>query len=247
MLKDFFEGINAYFKAFAIISKHRLWYFCWVAGFISLVLGSILGYLAWQYTDNFGDLLVGFYPQTWWGYAYVAKIVYIFSGILLFIAAFLLFRTLLLPLIAPFMSPLAAKVLAIETGAPVTDPNLISGENMRLILRGGALSLRNMLKELFFTGLLLILGLFPLFSLITVPLIFLVQAFYAGFGNMDYTLERRYNIAESKAFSKQYRALTVGNGVVFLLLLAIPVLGFLLAPALSVVAATLVTHKRTIR
>ena len=61
---------------------------------------------------------------------------------------------------------------------------------------------------------------------------------------MDYSLEKYYNVKESKAFSNRYRWLAIGNGAMFLTLLSVPVLGLFFAPGLSTVAATLETMKR---
>ena len=106
------------------------------------------------------------------------------------------------------------------------------------------MSFRYMLKEMWFTFWLLLLSLIPPFGLFVPFILFAIQAFYMGFGNLDYSLEKYYGIGDSKKFSQNHRWLAVGNGAVFLSLLAIPVLGLFFAPALSTVAATLESIKR---
>ena len=69
-------------------------------------------------------------------------------------------------------------------------------------------------------------------------LLFLIQAYYAGFGNMDYTLERHYKFGESLRFVKNHKGLAIGNGIVFLLILLVPIIGVILVLPLSVTAAS---------
>jgi CysZ protein len=78
-----------------------------------------------------------------------------------------------------------------------------------------------------------------------------IQAYYAGFGTMDYTLERHYNYKNSIRFVQKHRGIAIGNGLGFMLLLLIPVIGIIIVFPLSVVAATKNTvaelHKNTIK
>jgi CysZ protein len=66
----------------------------------------------------------------------------------------------------------------------------------------------------------------------------LVQAYYAGFGNMDYTLERHYGYSESIQFVKKNKGVAIGNGIIFIIMLIIPVIGVILVLPLSVTAST---------
>ena len=244
MFKDFFDGVASYGKAFYVIGKMNLWRYLVMPGFISLILGVSLAYSAYLLVDDVTFYLVMAYPNFWWGYDLFVSVSTILSWILLTGSGLFLYRVLLMGLISPFMTPLAAKVQEYVTGEPVYDPPFFSATNFRLILRGMYLSLRNVTKELWYSGWLLVLALIPIFGFIAPILLFLVQAFYSGFGNMDYSLEKYYNVRESKDFSKRYRWLAIGNGSVFLTILAVPVVGLFLAPGLATVAATLETMKR---
>jgi CysZ protein len=244
MIKDFFDSILSYFKAWGIIVRHKLWYFVFIPGLISLMLGGSLVYAAYAIQSDFEFLLIELYPTSWWGFNLYERVVSFFSWLILFVFGFLTYRNLLMALLSPFMSPLAAKVQALQTGVPVYDPPFFSGTNFRLILRGLYFAIRNLIKELWYTAWLFLLGLIPVFGLVAPVLILLVQAFYAGFGNLDYTLEKFYDVRGSKNFIRRHRLLAVGNGAVFMGLLAVPILGLFLAPALSTVAGTLEAIKR---
>jgi CysZ protein len=61
---------------------------------------------------------------------------------------------------------------------------------------------------------------------------------------IDYSCERnKLSPAASIAFVGRHKGLAIGNGMMFYFMHAIPVLGWVLAPAYSVVAATLSLHK----
>ena len=242
--RDFFDGITSYGTALKLIGRHNLWHYMVIPGIASLILGASIIYSAYILSDNVRALLSSLYPATWWGASIVSNIAAIFSWILLGITGILGYRIILMALVSPFMSPLAARIQSELTGVAVYDPPFFSFTNFRLILRGVILSLRNVAKELWFVVWLLLLGLIPVIGWFAAIAIFFVQSFYAGFGNLDYSLEKYYGIAESKKFAAQYRGLAVGNGAAFLTLLAVPFLGLFIAPALSVAAATVESTKR---
>ena len=100
------------------------------------------------------------------------------------------------------------------------------------------ITLRNIFREIGFTILLLLSGLIPGLQPFVPAAIFLVQSYYAGFGAMDYTLERYYGVKQSASFVSANKALALGMGSAFLLLLFIPILGFILAPPLITAGST---------
>ena len=111
------------------------------------------------------------------------------------------------------------------------------------LIRGIRINVRNLLKELLFMIPLLILSFIPLVGIVATVLIFLIQAYYAGFGNMDYTMERHFKYKESILFVKKNRGVAIGNGIVFVAMLFIPIIGFMITLPLSVVAASKETVK----
>ncbi|MCW9038496.1 EI24 domain-containing protein, partial [Altibacter sp.] len=104
--------------------------------------------------------------------------------------------------------------------------------------RGIRINVRNLGMELLLSIPILLLGLIPVIGVVAAFLLFLVQSFYAGYGNMDYTLERHFSYTESIRFVKKHRGIAIGNGIVFMAMLVIPVLGIILVLPLSVTAAS---------
>lgn len=111
---------------------------------------------------------------------------------------------------------------------------------VRDIYRGINIAVRNLFWQTFYTLCMLVLAAIPVLGWVGPVLGMTFECFYLGFSMMDYTNERRgYSASESIEFINTHKGLAVGNGLVFFLLHAIPVVGWIFAPGYSVIAATL--------
>lgn len=236
MFRGIIDGFGAYFSVLGFINRNRLHGYFVISGIISLIIGGAIFGASYFLADDLGAFLFDLYPFERWS-DYVLQILNFTAGGLVLILGFILYKYLLLICVSPFMGPLSARVEEIETGIPTSSKFSIKQTSYEII-RGIRVSLRNVVRELFMTLILVILGLIPIFTVFVTPLIFVVQSYYAGFSSMDYYLERRASLRESIAFIRRNRGLAIGNGAGFLLLLLIPVIGLFLAPVLSTVAAT---------
>ncbi len=241
MIKGFIDGMFSYLGAIRLTSRLGLWGYILAPGLVSVLLGVAIFGAAWGIGDDLGGWLSQYYPESWWGRELVHRIANVFGGLVVIALGLILFKHLLMALASPFMSFLSEKIEKKLRGAQPAKFSI--GKAISDLVRGLTIALRNIIRELLFTLLLLLLGLIPLFSPFTTILIFLVQAFYAGFGNMDFTLERHFQVKGSVRFVRRHRGLAIGNGVVFLLLLLTGI-GFLFALPLGTVAATSETLKR---
>ncbi len=200
MVKGFLSGVTAYARAFQIIAEQRLWGYFLAPSIICIVLGILIFGTAWSISGDIGSWMIKLYPfET--GRSVLEKIASVFGG--LFVVAFglIIFKQLVLAISSPFMSPLSEKVEQKLTGKTGAIPFSFS-RFFRDLIRGLTIALRNIIRELFFTFLLFLLGLIPIFAPFTAILNFIVQAFYAGFGNMDFLLERHYNVRGSVRFAR---------------------------------------------
>lgn len=240
MISSFTSGFGSYLKAFQVISRYKLWSYLLVSMLISIILGGAIFGTAWNISDDLGTWLIAFYPLEW-GRGMLEKIASVFGVLFVLALGLILFKNLVMALSSPFMSMLSEQVERKLTGQGPRPFSL--DQFIKDLVRGISIALRNITRELFFTLILFLLGLIPVFTPFTTVLIFLVQAFYAGFGNIDYTLERHLNIRESVRFVRSNRWLALGNGTAFMLLLLTGI-GFLFALPLGTVAATSETLKR---
>lgn len=241
---DFLDGIRAYAQAWRIIRDQRLWGYMLIPALISLllfvgvfVLARTLTAPLTHYLENLGSI------QNYVGSGLIKGIVFVVTTALLLALGTVLYKSLLIALAGPFMSPLSERVeqhlRGIDTPVSFSLTRML-GE----IVRGLSIALRIILREIWYTLLLLLLGfVLPIVAPVIPVLIFLVQSYYAGFGNLDYAMERHFKVRDSVQFIRQNRGLALGNGLVFMLLLLTGV-GVLLAPPLATVAATIETVRR---
>lgn len=235
MIKQVVNGIQAYFGAFGLISKLGLWKYFVVPMLISLLTAIAIGFSAYGFSDNIGH----FISKIWiwdWGKTTFSTIGNILGAILIIALGLILYKHIVMALSAPFMSPVSEKIEAHLTNKELLNHRQTSfGQQL---WRGIKINVRNLTMELLLTIPILLIGFIPLIGFISSFLLFLMQAYYAGFGNMDYTLERHFSYNESIAFVKKNRGTAIGNGIVFMLLLLVPVLGVILVLPLSVTAAS---------
>lgn len=237
MFNGLFRALQDYGRAFTLARERKLWGYFLVPGLLSLALGVGFIASAWFLSDNIGDWLTRWY--TWdRGENLVERIGQVFGGLLVVALGLILYKVLVMILVGPFMSPLSERVEKYLDGyeSPKVNPLRL----VRDMVRGIRVSIRNLVWELLLTILLLLLGLIPIFSPFTAIAIFLIQAYYAGFGNMDFTLERHFGYRDSIRFVKANKGIAIGNGIGFLLLLMTGI-GFFVAPPLGTIAATLST------
>jgi len=238
MLKNILTGIGAYFSAFELLNKLKLWKYFAIPVLISIATATIVFVLAYCFSDNIGNQITSLWTFNW-GKEVISTISNFIGGALIIVFGVVVYRHVVMAFSAPFMSPVSEEIEKYYLGDVHTD-----SEFSITLARAIRINGRNLFKEILFIIPLFFLSLIPVIGVVFTVLIFLIQAYYTGFGNMDYTLERHYNYKDSIAFVKQHRGIAIGNGIVFMLLLMIPVIGIILVLPLSVVSATKETVKR---
>lgn len=241
MIKEIFSGIQAYFSAFSLLNKLNLWRYFVVPIIISFLLGVFILFTAYGLSDNLGNYISSIWGFTW-GKETVTSISYFIAGLIILAVGIIIFKHILMAIIAPFMSPISEKIELHFLGNIHKKGTGFKAQTSALA-RGIRINLRNFMLEILWILPLFVFSFIPVIGFVPLFFIFIVQAYYAGFGNMDYTLERHYSYAESVQFVKQKRGVAIGNGIVFMLILFIPIIGILIVLPLSVVAATRETLK----
>jgi CysZ protein len=238
MINNILKGIQAYSGALSLISKLKLWKYFAIPIIISVVTALVIGLSAYGLSDNIGRFFANMWP---WDFAKdtFTSISTFIGGIVLLVIGLILYKHIIMALSAPFMSPVSEKIEAYLTGVETHSHRNTSFKEQ--LWRGIRLSSRNLGKELLMTMPILLLKFIPVVNIFSTVLLFMVQAYYAGFGNMDYTLERHFKYKESVDFVSRHKGIAIGNGTVFMLFLLIPLIGVILVLPMSVTASSINT------
>lgn len=240
MINNILKGIQSYTGAFALISKLKLWKYFAIPILISIVTSIIIGLSAYGLSDNIGRFIANIWPWDFGKDTFTSISTFI-GGIVVLAIGLILYKHIIMALSAPFMSPVSEKIEAHLTG--IERHNHRNTSFKQQLWRGIRINIRNLGKELLITLPILLLKFIPIVNIFSTVLLFVIQAYYAGFGNMDYTLERHFKYRESINFVGRHKGIAIGNGTIFMLFLLIPIVGVILVLPMSVTASSLNTVK----
>lgn len=239
MTGNIFNAISDYTRSLKVIRKLKLWKYFLIPMLISLLTAGLIIFSAWSW----GGFLGALFSKIWfweWGAKGFRTVGNFMGALLIIVFGFMMYRHIVMALSAPFMGPVSEKIEKhLFPGTPVSSSGFFP-----LLWRGVKISIRNFLLEIIFTIPVLILGFIPVIGIVSSFFLIMIQSYYAGFGNMDYSLERHFGYRESIRFVRKNRGVAIGNGLIFILILMIPFIGFLLVLPFSVTAASLSTLKK---
>ena len=244
MLKELVISIQAFSAAHRFIIRHKLWKWILIPGIIYAVLfatgiwlfstslgeflewlNNKIGVLSWLTKQNIGFL----------NFLFVITEL-IFRLILLFFY-FSLFKFLFLIVGSPVFAFLSQKTENIIEG---NEDSFSIIQFTRDIWRGIQLATRNLVWQTVYIISLLLLTFIPVIGWASPLIAFMVECYYYGFSMMGYSTARhKLTLQQSIQFISTKKGLAIGNGMVFYSMHLIPIVGWVLAPAYAVIAATL--------
>jgi CysZ protein len=230
VLKEIITAIQSYYRAHQFISKHRLWKWILIPGILYMLLFTVGMYFFWTSSGSAITHISGLL-------SFVFMMSRIMVQLLLLFFYFSLFKFLWLIIGSPIFAYLSEKTEALLEGKeyPFSWSQLFKD-----MLRGIKLALRNALWQTVYTVSILIVSFIPVVGWITPMISLFVECYYYGFSMLDYSCERhKLSPSQSVAFISNRKGLAIGNGLVFYLMHFLPVIGWVLAPAYAVVAATI--------
>lgn len=213
-INEFVVGVKSYWKALTFIREHRLYWYYIIPALLMLAIYFVGNrILHMEITPNFSNM-----NGIVWYFIYVG--INISVSLLLMKFA----KYLVVILLSPLLSHLSQRCENILTGNqyPIDIKQIYAD-----VKRGVRLAIRNMLYEYFYFFIILLFAYFiwdeptksPLFYLT-----FIIGFYYYGFSFIDYDNERRkLNEVQSIQFVRSHRGLAMGIGMIYSLLILVPV------------------------
>lgn len=244
MLKEIVIAVQSYIRAHQFISKHKLWKWIVVPGVLYMLLFVIGIFFFWQSSDTAVTYFSKMLGIDRWLHRQNNSILNFFflMGEIMFrlvivLFYFSLFKFIFLIIGSPLFAYLSERTEAIIEGKEF---GFSWVQLWKDVLRGVRLALRNTLWQTVYVLSLLILALIPVVGWITPVIILFVECYFYGFSMLDYSCERhKLSASKSIEFIGKHKGLAIGNGMVFYFMHLLPFVGWVLAPAYAVVAATI--------
>lgn len=244
MLKEIIIAIQAYFQAHYFIMKHKLWKWIIVPGLIYALLFLGGFYFFWTSSNAAIKFIMdvggikGWLDKletSWISFLFLFG--QIMLQLVLLIFYFSLFKYIFLIIGSPVFAYLSEKTEHILEGKDFPFSLTQLGKD---IIRGIRLALRNLVWQSVYMFTIFFLSMVPFVGWIMPLVALFVECYYLGFSMLDYSSERhKLGYTESIRFIGNHKGLAIGNGMVFYILHILPIIGWVLAPSYSVIAATM--------
>ena len=249
MLKEIIISIEAYGKAHRFIATHKLWRWILIPGILYMLLFAVSMYFFWNTASDAVDYLNTITGLRSWldrmNSGWLSFLVSFAEFVLTLIMLqfyFSLFKFLWLIIGSPVFAYLSEKTEAILEGR---DFPFSVAQLLKDMVRGIKLALRNTIWQTVYIIAVMLLSLVPLVGWAAPLLGLFIECYYYGFSMLDYSAERhKMSAGQSIEFISQHKGLAIGNGMVFYLMHIVPIIGWVLAPAYAVVAATISLYHR---
>lgn len=248
MLKEIIIALQSYRDAHRFIVKHRLWKWILLPGILYALLFFFSMYFFWITSRGVIEYALSSSGLTSWLLQFKESflgliILFIRIGVqlILFFFYFSLFKYMFLIVGSPLFAYLSEKTAAImeEKEYPFSFSQLLKD-----MARGVSIAVRNGLWQTVYSISILVISFIPIVGLATAVMAFLIECYYLGFSMLDYSCERnKLSTNQSIEFIGKHKGLAIGNGIVFYMMHLVIIVGWVLAPAYAVIAATLSLYK----
>ena len=244
MLKEIVISIQSYFEAHRFIRKHKLWKWIIIPGVVYAILFAFSMYffsksanaaIEWLTIETGLQGWLNKLESSWIGFLFTVGVIMLW--LLLMLLYFSLFKYIWLIIGSPVFSFLSEKTASIIENKAF---DFKMKQYLSDVARGIRIAVRNTIWQSVYVFSIIILSLIPFIGWIAPFIAILIECYYYGFSMLDYSCERnKMKMEESIDFISRHKGLAIGNGIIFYLMHCIIFIGWILAPAYAVIAATI--------
>jgi CysZ protein len=243
LLKDYIIATGAYGKSHKLIKRRNLWsqllipgliyMFIFLAGFYVFftTLGNVVNERVLEDTGIrkwLDDMDSGFLRFI---FSFTSLVVWMVGALFYFS----LFKYIWLIICSPVLALLSAKAHQWTEGE---NKNASKEDILHATFRGVQVALRNFVWQSVYFLAFFVVALFPVVGWVVPFFALLMEAYYMGFSMLDYVMgQNKVGMTETRRYVAERKGLAVGNGAGFYVMLIIPVLGWVMAPAYAMASA----------
>lgn len=244
IIKDFFSSLKSYIRAHDIIFKNKLWPYLLIPGIMSVVYIFVLLLLSKIYLADISAYVMEHWIPEFMKGSYMSFITQVILWFAFVLTALISYKHVVMVIFSPLLATLSQVVEQIVYNNPA--PAFSWNQFFKDIIRGLVINIRIIFMTILLSIPAWIIVFIPIVGAIISPLLLLwIQAYYGGFGLVDYTLERKmYPVNKSVLFVHSHKSAVTSLGLWFTLLMMIPIIGWIAAPAYGTVAGTLVSLEK---
>ncbi|MBK9734538.1 MAG: EI24 domain-containing protein [Saprospiraceae bacterium] len=223
--------IIRFFTASLVGTKSGVKKYILYTGISAILLCGVVIYAGLHLSGLLGKYLASIIP---WQWAHESLMFSFIVGLATFVFVFMIFKYILIILLSPLLSYISEKTESEITGTK----NRGAFSFIQATSRSIRINLLNMAKELIISSMLFLISFIPMINIISLPMLLMVQAYFTGFGFMDFYMERHYSFSKTIEIVYQHKWAAMTLGSIFILMFTIPIIGILFAPYLTVVVGT---------
>lgn len=230
-----------YWKAFRFIVSHNLWKLLVIPAIINLIIAFLIVVFAIKTSGIIVESVLENFHSTSSDrtvHSFIEGFLMVVIRAFVFFFYLKIYRYLALVFLAPVFSIISSKVQAIASGPA---KKICTGKYLSDCSRGIKIAFRNFLFEIVLSTLIIIVSFLIVWIIPLAPIAILVlESYFIGYSMTDYRNEYLgISSKESRKLINDYLGLVIGNGLIFNILILIPLLGVLFAPGLALIASGL--------
>lgn len=237
--EQLFLAGKSYGQAIRLVDKYKLWSLLILPAILSLIIAVIVGGLAWMTSRDVLTFIVNKYSFNSFDEK-MGRVLEFAVSIIVRLVMLFFYLKIFRYLILIFLSPVFVNISNVLQSAVYSDKHKVDiWSYCYCSFRGIKMAIRNFIYEIFLTFILIIVSLIIFWILPLIPiLILIIESYFFGMTLMDYKFEQN-DIGQKEGINiaRKHSGLAIANGLVFNLIILVPIIGVIVGPVWAFLAS----------